>query len=228
MTEIKTTISLKKFFLMMMTVAFIGVISIGCYKPSTGEVKLGGAINFELPAFPRTGSHHIQVFSEMHYSASYRSQEVPRLLPPDGSVPITGAEIQVLDVEKMQSMIIPDAVIRDYNKTHAMKLYETNCQVCHGEKLDGRGPITMLDSARGDGSKALNKGSMPVDLTSDRVTSLSDGEVFGYITWGGRPGLAAAARGKDSSAIMPQFGRLLTEQERWELVWYMRQEIGAK
>ena len=112
--------------------------------------------------------------------------------------------------------------------TESRLIFRENCAVCHGENLDGRGPITILDSARGDGSKALNKGAMPVDLTSDRVTSLSDGEVFGYITWGGRPGLAAAARGKDSSAIMPQFGRLLTEQERWELVWYMRQEIGAK
>ena len=99
MTEIITTKSLKKFFLLVMAVAFAGVIAVGCYKPSTGEVKLGGAINFELPAFPRTGSHHIQVFSEMHYSASYRSQEVPRLLPPKASVPITGSEIQVIDIE---------------------------------------------------------------------------------------------------------------------------------
>ena len=227
MNEIITTKNLKKFFLLVMCVAFVGVIAVGCYKPSTGEVKFGEAIIFELPAFPRTGSHHIQVFSEMHYSASYRSQEVPRLLPPEGSVPITGSEIQVIDIEKMKSLTIPEKVIGDYKKTHAMKLYETNCQVCHGMALDGKGPITTLESARGDGSKAY-KGSMPVDLTSDRVTRLSDGEIFGYITWGGRPGLAAAVRNKDSSAIMPQFGRLLTEEERWELVWYMRQKIGAK
>ena len=228
MTATNTTKNLKNFFLLITAVTFVGVLASSCYKPSTGEVKLGGAINFELPAFPRTGSHHIQVFSEMHYSASYRSQEVPRLLPPEGSVPITGAEIRVLDIEKMKNLTIPKEVIANYQKTHAVKLYETNCQVCHGMSLDGKGPITTLASARGDGSKALNKGSMPVDLTSDRVTSLSDGEIFGYITWGGRPGLAAAARGKISSAIMPQFGRLLTEEDRWELVWYLRQEIGAK
>ena len=228
MNEIKTTNRLNKFSLLLTAVAFVGIIATGCYKPSTGEVKLGGAINFELPAFPRTGSHHIQVFSEMHYSASYRSQEVPRLLPPEGSVPITGAEIQVLDIEKMKPLAIPPDVIKDYKKAHAVKLYEANCQVCHGTALDGKGPITTLESARRDGSQALNKGSMPVDLTSDRVTSLSDGEIFGYITWGGRPGLAAAVRGKGSPAIMPQFGRLLTEEERWALVWYLRQEIGAK
>ena len=50
-----------------------------------------------------------------------------------------------------------------------MKIYDVNCQVCHGVNLDGMGPIVYLESARGDGSKALNKGSMPVNLDSDRV-----------------------------------------------------------
>ena len=82
-------------------------------------------------------------------------------------------------------------------------------------------------SARNDGSLAYD-GAEPVNLNSDRVRELTDGEIFGYITWGGRPGLAAAARGKTSSAIMPEFGKLLTEEERWELVHYLRSRIGSK
>ena len=99
--------------------------------------------------------------------------------------------------------------------------------MCHGIKLDGAGPITALLSARNDGSLPYD-GAEPVNLNSDRVRELSDGEIFGYITWGGRPGLAAAARGKSSSAIMPEFGKMLTEQERWHLVQYLRQRIGTK
>ena len=99
--------------------------------------------------------------------------------------------------------------------------------MCHGIKLDGAGPITTLLSARNDGSLAYD-GAEPVNLNSDRVRELSDGEIFGYITWGGRPGLAAAVRGKSSSAIMPEFGKMLTEQERWHLVQYLRQRIGTK
>ena len=198
------------------------LVASGCYNSKTGEVKVGGSISFELPVFPKTGSHAVQVFSEMHYSPAYRSQEVPRILPPEGSVPITGAEVKVLDIDKLKTL---DGQIYSgsYDGSESARVYAVNCQVCHGNTLLGDGPITTLSSARGDGSKVYD-GAVPVNLLSERVTSLSDGEIFGYITWGGRPGLAAAARGKESTAIMPQFGYLLTEEQRWHLVQYIREQ----
>ena len=87
------------------------LVASGCYNSKTGEVKVGGSISFELPVFPKTGSHAVQVFSEMHYSPAYRSQEVPRILPPEGSVPITGAEVKVLDIDK-NANVIPRKNIR--------------------------------------------------------------------------------------------------------------------
>jgi hypothetical protein len=180
-----------------------------------------------MPAFPRTGSHAVQVFSEMHFSPAYRSQEIPRLLPPEGSVPITGAEVQILDIEESRSILIPEQVLSGYNDVDATKLYAVNCQVCHGVNLDGAGLITTLKSARDDGSNAIEKG-LPINLNSERVRILSDGEIFSYITWGGRAGLSAEVRGKKSPAIMPQFVRLLTEEERWSLVWFLRQRIGTE
>ena len=197
-------------------------VSSGCYNTKTGEVKVGGAITFDLPVFPKTGSHAVQVFSEMHYSPAYRSQEVPRILPPEGSVPINGAEVKVFDIEKLK-MMNGQAHSASYDAVEAARVYEVNCQVCHGQNMLGDGPITTLSSARGDGSKVYD-GAVPVNLLSERVTSLSDGEIFGYITWGGRPGLAAASRGKESTAIMPQFGYLLTEEQRWHLVQYMKDQ----
>jgi len=194
------------------------LVNSGCYNSKTGEVKVGGSISFELPVFPETGSHAVQIFSEMHYSPSYRSQEVPRLLPPEGSVPVTGAEVKIFEVEALKALSMPD-----HDGSQAAKIYAVNCQVCHGQSLRGDGPITTLNSARGDGSKAYS-GAAPVNLISERVNDLSDGEIFGYITWGGRPGLAAAARGKDSTAIMPQFGYLLNEEQRWQLVQYIRDQ----
>ena len=198
------------------------LVSSGCYNTKTGEVKVGGAITFDLPVFPNTGSHAVQIFSEMHYSPAYRSQEVPRILPPEGSVPITGAEVKVLDIDKLKTL---DGQVHSgsYDAVESARVYAVNCQVCHGQTLLGDGPITTLNSARGDGSKVYD-GAIPVNLVSERVTSLSDGEIFGYITWGGRPGLAAAAREKESTAIMPQFGYLLTEEQRWHLVQYIRDQ----
>ena len=209
--------------IVMVSVLLVALlVSSGCYNSKTGEVKVGGSIRFELPVFPETGSHAVQIFSEMHYSPSYRSQEVPRLLPPEGSVPVTGAEVRIFDIEALKALSIHDYVA-DYDGIQAAKIYAVNCQVCHGQSLLGDGPITTLNSARGDGSKAYS-GAAPVNLISERVNDLSDGEIFGYITWGGRPGLAAATRGKDSTAIMPQFGYLLNEEQRWQLVQYIRDQ----
>ncbi len=213
--------------IMLPILALFFIITGGCYNSKTGEVNIGGALEFELPVFPQTGGHAVLVFTEMHYSQSYRSQEVPRLLPPEGAVPITGSEVRYYDINDYKDKSVSASVLSSYNANHAAKIYKVNCQVCHGINLDGMGPIVMLESARGDGSKALNKGSMPVNLDSDRVRELTDGEIFGYITWGGRAGLAAASREKPSSAIMPQFTKLLTEEERWELVKYIRERIGT-
>lgn len=198
-----------------------------CGNTRTGEIKVGTAITFEVPAFPRTGSHAVQVFSEMHFSPAYRSQEIPRILPPEGSVPVTGGEVRILDIDESKSLLIPEQVMSDYDDILATKLYAVNCQVCHGINLDGAGPITTLKSARNDGSNALEKG-LPINLNSERVRVLSDGEIFSYITWGGRAGLAAEARGKESPAIMPKFISLLSEEERWDLVWFLRQRIGTE
>ena len=35
-----------------------------------------------------TGSYPVDVFTEMHYQQSYRSQEPPRLMPAEGAVPL--------------------------------------------------------------------------------------------------------------------------------------------
>jgi hypothetical protein len=96
------------------------LVSSGCYNSKTGEVKVGGAISFELPVFPKTGSHAVQIFSEMHYSPSYRSQEVPRILPPEGSVPVTGAEVKIFDIEALKSLLIQDHVA-NYDGSQAAK-----------------------------------------------------------------------------------------------------------
>lgn len=214
--------NIKRSIMLIAVAVFSVMLMAGCYNPKTGEVNFGGAINFELPAFPDSGPHAVQVFSEMHYSPAYRSQEVPRLLPPDGSVPVTGSEVVVFDVDQLKSLVSP---ITEYDSNKAQKVYKVNCQVCHGANLLGEGPITSLPSNRGDGT-LVYEGAAPVNLLSERVTSLTDGEIFGYISWGGRPGLAAAARGKSSSAIMPQFSKLLTEEERWQLVSYLRELAG--
>ena len=79
----------------------------------------------------------------------------------------------------------------------ARTLYLDKCANCHG------------DSGKGDGSDAMMYDPGPADLTDakhmDRVT---DGEIFYQITAGKKP--------------MPSFRKRLTEEQRWQLVYFVR------
>ena len=51
---------------------------------------------------------------------------------------------------------------------------------------------------------------------------INDGEIFAFISYGGRQGFAAWERGRASASPMPAFQYLLTEQEKWDLVNFIR------
>ena len=75
--------------------------------------------------------------------------------------------------------------------------YVEHCQKCHGEKGNGQG------------EKAAELSVAPSDFTNAReMGELADGQLFQEITEGDLP--------------MPAFADKLTEQERWQLVDYIR------
>jgi mono/diheme cytochrome c family protein len=79
----------------------------------------------------------------------------------------------------------------------AMKIYMRRCQNCHGENGNGKG------------SNAEKLSVAPADFTDAAAMSrVTDGELYWKITRGHRP--------------MPGFKDKLTEEERWELVDYIR------
>ena len=75
-------------------------------------------------------------------------------------------------------------------------IFQSQCNVCHGEKGKGNGPA----------GAALHP--KPADLTSEKVSQQSDGAIFWKITTGNSP--------------MPSFKLSLSEQQRWQLVNYIR------
>jgi mono/diheme cytochrome c family protein len=78
-----------------------------------------------------------------------------------------------------------------------MTNYSTHCQSCHGEKGDGKG------------TRAEKLSIAPTNFTDARAMGqITDGELFWKISHGRRP--------------MPSFQDKLTEQERWQLVDYIR------
>ena len=77
------------------------------------------------------------------------------------------------------------------------ELYKMNCAICHGEKGDGKGP------------KAVELEEKPSDFTEKHMMNMmTDGEIFYKITKGKKP--------------MPVWEDKMTENERWDLVNYIK------
>jgi mono/diheme cytochrome c family protein len=75
-------------------------------------------------------------------------------------------------------------------------LYITNCGPCHGEK------------GRGDGPAAPGLNPKPADHTSTAVQSQTDGAIFWKLSEGRSP--------------MPGYKKIFSEEQRWELINYIR------
>ena len=75
-------------------------------------------------------------------------------------------------------------------------LYQKNCQSCHGVSGKGNGP----------GAVSLNL--PPADLSDSSLWNQTDGELFWKITQGKKP--------------MPRFGKMLSDEQRWNVVNYIR------
>jgi mono/diheme cytochrome c family protein len=75
-------------------------------------------------------------------------------------------------------------------------LFARECASCHGE------------SGKGNGPDAADLSRQPPDFAAPTVAAQKDGELFWKITEGRKP--------------MPRYGRLLHDDDRWNLVNYIR------
>ncbi len=217
---------------LMLVAALLVLASLGCYNIRTGRVDVGGSINFKLPAFTQTGPHAVDIFTEMHFQPSYRVQEGPRILPPEGSVPITGREIEYKSIEEYQALEIPSYISSDAQAlSRARDTYDTNCLVCHGSNLRGEDGDARILPYLANATGARPRNLVDVKLSSDGEQIIgaasddtTDGEIYAWIAYGGQAGFASALRDRPTSSWMPQFINLLSEEERWELVMLIRAE----
>ena len=98
--------------------------------------------------------------------------------------------------------IIENPVPEDGNAiAKGKELFSTICFVCHG------------DQGKGNGFNAGSLERPPADLTSHQVQKQSDGELFWKISEGNPP--------------MLSFKQSLSEEQRWQLIRYIR-ELARK
>ena len=93
-------------------------------------------------------------------------------------------------------------------------VYIKNCQYCHGDKLDGRGPY-----ASGLNPTPLNFQDVGT------IAQLQESFLFWRISTGG-PGLPAEAAPWISS--MPVWQNFLTEDEIWKVILYLYDYTGRR
>lgn len=205
------------------------IILLGCSgNMRTGDVEIaGGMIKATGPAFPESGAHKVEIFTEMHYQPSYKSQEPNRILPPSDSVPMTGKEITYKTLEDYTEYL-PNPTLSGSNLEIGQQIYAINCVVCHGPSLKGidenqsqlKAKILTLNDS--ETNPLYSRGPYPANLLSEVTSTSNDSEIFAFISWGGRQGFAAREKDKVSNSPMPQFYYLLSETERWQLVNYIR------
>ena len=131
---------------------------------------------------------------DMNEQESFKAQEAPLRQAPANSIPLTGKE-RIYPRGQAKGLVNPEPVNPASVKT-GRKLFQTNCSICHGK------------AGRGDGPVGLKFVPRPADLTSDRVQARAEGELFLTITHG--------------ISTMPGFQRELSNQERWQLVNFIR------
>ena len=122
-------------------------------------------------------------------------------------------------------MTVPEASAQSYDDAHAAELYDVNCAVCHGVALDGQGPARTLTGK--DGGPAWDKEPYPANLHDVPTRGVLGRRAFRFISLGGRQGLSARLRDRETTSPMPEFMKLLSEDERWTLVQFLRARIGG-
>jgi mono/diheme cytochrome c family protein len=87
----------------------------------------------------------------------------------------------------------------------AARLYLINCGICHGEKLDGNGPLWK------DGNGPYP--AAPRNLLIDPVATMPEGTMFHSLTYG--------------KNTMGSYASQLSTEQRWMIVHYIKEKQAA-
>src|SRR6185503_828813 len=95
--------------------------------------------------------------------------------------------------------------LNSVDSIEAARLYLINCGICHGEKLDGNGPLFK----GGDGPYT----AAPKNLIADPVVSkMPDGQMFYSVTYG--------------KNAMGSYASQLSTKQRWMIIHYIKEKQG--
>lgn len=145
-------------------------------------------------------------FSYMRDSPSFDPYEAPRPSPP-GAVPFEsphGDAIHAVgnsqrELLELAGRATPPAM-DSTDLPRGQEMYTRHCAVCHGPTGQGNGPVV---------GPPPGKFPMGPNLMLPNVLAYDDGYIYAVIRQG---------RG-----LMPAYGHRMSERERWQVVYYVRQ-----
>lgn len=126
-------------------------------------------------------------------------------------------ELHVTLQEKVRGMMMADASIQNEVKptskaelekalAQGAHLYSINCQVCHGEELDGNG--VLYNEGAGKYS------AKPANLVNEEFTTATDGRFLNAILHG--------------KGMMQSHADKMSPMERWKVIHYIRSKQAEK
>lgn len=145
---------------------------------------------------------------EMHYAPSLKAQEPGAMRqPPANTIPRGFRPYEIPTLEAAKSHLNPLPMDKA-TLQKGRQLYNVYCIVCHGKYGEGDGTVAALPNW----PRPLFP--RPPSLQSDQVHGYKDGQLFHIISMG--------------QNLMPSYAEKLNEDERWEVVHYLRALYRAK
>jgi mono/diheme cytochrome c family protein len=103
------------------------------------------------------------------------------------------------------AMTNPLPPLNDNDMKEAERLYLVNCGICHGQALDGNGPLYK----GGEGPYP----AAPKNLVGPELKKMADGTMFHSITYG--------------KNLMGSYASQVSPKQRWMIIHYIRSKQGA-
>ena len=197
----------------MKKLSIISVLVLGVFAIACRDKRSPGRVYMPDMAYSRAYETYANTSNLDSHGIHYTRMPVPGTIKRGELFPFPLAKDKPGDsVNYNLSKQVPNP-LTNINATElkeAERLYLVNCGICHGEKLDGNGPLYN----GGSGPFA----AAPRNLVTDPVvTNMPDGQMFYSITYG--------------KGAMGPYGPQLSTRQRWIIIDYINSKQsggGAK
>ena len=171
-------------------------------------VAVTAAVSMSACGYLKHAQPYYQYAPDMHFSPGLKAQKEGAMrMPPEGTIPRDFRPYSVLNMDQAKMHLNPLPRNRE-NLLQGKTLFNTFCIVCHGKFGEGDGLVASLK----DWPRPLFP--RPPSLQSEKIRDYKDGQIFHVISMG--------------QNLMPSYAEKLNEEERWQVVHYLRALYRAK